>query len=123
MSDGLVHDVVVLANMALALLSGVSSVVAVARPGVALAKGAPITAGIHFYARAYAVRAVPLSLVALAMLPTATRAALVPMLLVLGAAQAGDSVLGIRLRNRGMAIGAGMGAVVHLLSAWWIATH
>src|SRR5690348_14492550 len=114
---------VVVANMALALLSGVSSVIAVVRPGVALAAGAPITAGINFYARAYAVRAVPLSLVALAILPTAGRAGLVPMLLVLGAAQAGDSVLGIRLRNKGMAIGAGVGAIVHLVSACWLAVN
>jgi hypothetical protein len=116
------HTVLVVANMALALLSGVSSVIAVVRPGVVLA-GTPITAGLNFYARAYAVRAVPLSLVAVAILPTAGRAGVVPMLLVLGAAQAGDSVLGIRLRNKGMAIGAGVGAVVHLLSALWLAVN
>ena len=117
------HHIVVVANMALALLSGGSSVLAVVRPGVALSAGVPITAGIHFYARAYAVRAVPLSLVALVVLPTAGRAGLVPLLLVLGAAQAGDSVLGIRLRNKGMAFGAGAGAVIHLVSALWIASN
>jgi hypothetical protein len=53
----------------------------------------------------------------------ASQAGLVPMLLVLGAAQAGDSVLGIRARNKGMAIAAGVGAVVHVLSACWFAVN
>ncbi|MEU7872411.1 hypothetical protein [Dactylosporangium sp. NPDC049140] len=76
-----------------------------------------------FYAKAYAVRALPLSVVALVVLAQHRWPVLVPLLVVLGLAQAGDSALGARRRNTGMAIGAAAGAVIHLASAWWAATR
>ncbi|GAA4569101.1 hypothetical protein [Planotetraspora kaengkrachanensis] len=117
------HHVIAGANAAVALLSGVSSVAGVMRPGLGLPKGAPITAGVDFYARAYAVRAVPLSAVALVMLARGDSAGLTAMLIVLGLAQVGDCVLGVMRRHLGMSVGAGVCALVHLLSAWWIASH
>lgn len=117
------QQVITVANAAVALLSGASSVAGAARPALGLPRGEPVTTGVSFYARAYALRALPLSLVALVVLTQQRWSALVPLLVVLGLAQAGDSALGMWRRNTGMAIGAGTGAAIHLLSAWWIATH
>ena len=117
------HLTIALANAALALLSGTSSVAGAIRPALGLPKGAQVTAGVDFYARAYAARALPLALVALVLIATGSWSGLVGLLVVLGTAQAADSALGVNLRNPGMAVGAGLGALVHLGSAWWIATH
>ncbi|GII28479.1 hypothetical protein [Planotetraspora mira] len=117
------HNVIAVANGAVALLSGVSSVAGVIKPGLGLPKGAPITAGVDFYVRAYAVRALPLSVVALVMLASGSWAGLAAMLIVLGLAQVGDSVLGAMRRNLGMFLGPAVSALIHLLSAAWIITH
>ncbi|MFD0332076.1 hypothetical protein ACFQZC_37580 [Streptacidiphilus monticola] len=55
------------------------------------------------------------------MLWAGERVAAWPMLVVAGLAQAGDSAIGVRWRNAGMALGAGAFAVLHLVSAWWLA--
>jgi hypothetical protein len=110
-------------NALLALLSGGSSLVALARPGVILPAAAPVSPLARFYAGAYTARAVPLSVVALAAFALAGPEALLPLLVVLGAAQVGDAALGVRLRNWGMTAGASVGAVIHLLSAAWLAAH
>ena len=94
-----------------------------ARPAAILPAGTAVGAPVRFYAAAYTVRAVPLSVVALLGFALAGPATVVPLLVVLGAAQVGDAALGIRLRNWGMTAGAFVGAVVHLLSATWFATH
>ncbi|MFF2144022.1 hypothetical protein [Kitasatospora sp. NPDC058190] len=110
------------ANAVAALVSAGSSIAGVLRPGLALPGGGPVTAGTDLYARAYAVRAVPLGLaVALLSLTGSTDAATWPLLAVAGLAQAGDSAIGVRYRNRGMTFGAGAFAVLHLVSAYWIA--
>jgi hypothetical protein len=117
------HHVIAFANGAPALVSGASCMAGVIKPTLGLPKGAPITSGVDFYVRAYAVRALPLSVVALAMLATGSWAGLAAMLIVMGLAQVGDSVLGALQRNRGMTICAGVFAIVHLLSAVWIVRH
>src|SRR4051812_8718914 len=117
------HNVIAVANGTVALVSGVSSVAGVIKPGLGLPKNAPITAGVDFYVRAYAVRALPLSVVALVMLASGSWAGLAAMLIVLGLAQVGDSVLGVMQRNLGMFLGPAMSALIHLLSAVWIITH
>ncbi|WP_042378697.1 hypothetical protein [Streptacidiphilus melanogenes] len=110
--------VLLIANALAALVSAGSSVAGVARPGILLAQGEPVTAGTGLYARAYAVRAVPLGLTTAVMLLAGTSAAAVrPMLLVAGMAQVGDAAIGARHRNRGMTLGAGTFAVLHLASA------
>ncbi|MFJ9846784.1 hypothetical protein ACIRYZ_41410 [Kitasatospora sp. NPDC101155] len=115
-------DVLLVANAVAALISAGSSVAGVLRPGLALPAGEPVNAGTDLYARAYAVRAVPLGLAtALLLLTGAPHGAAWPMLLVAGLAQAGDSAIGARYRNRGMTFGAGAFAVLHLASAVWIA--
>jgi len=95
-------------------------VAAVLRPALGLPSGEPVTAGVSFYARAYAVRALPLSVLALHVLLTGSTAGLTGLLIVLGLIQVGDSALGIQQRNPGMAIGAGVAAAVHLSTALWL---
>ncbi|MDH6132937.1 hypothetical protein P3T37_002323 [Kitasatospora sp. MAA4] len=114
-------DTLLAANALAALVSAGSSVAGVLRPGLALPKGEPVTVGTDLYARAYAARAVPLGLAAALLAATGTKAAVWPVLAVAGLAQVGDSAIGARHRNAGMALGAGAFAVLHLVSAWWLA--
>ncbi|QKW22137.1 hypothetical protein HUT16_26440 [Kitasatospora sp. NA04385] len=108
------------ANALAALMSAGSSVAGVLRPGLALPAGEPATAGVHLYAQAYAARSLPLGVATAAAVWTGAAVAW-PMLLVSGLAQVADSAIGFRQRNLGMGIGAGACAVLHLLSAWWMA--
>ncbi|MFJ5233748.1 hypothetical protein ACIQBJ_28095 [Kitasatospora sp. NPDC088391] len=114
-------DVLSTANALGALLGAASSVLGVARPGLGLPAGAPVTAGVRVYVRAYAVRAVPLGLATAAAVLAGDPATARALLLVSGAAQVGDSAIGFRQRNLGMGCGAGALAVLHLATAWWSA--
>ncbi len=114
-------DVLLVANVVAALVSVGSSIAGVLRPGLALAPGEAVNAGTDLYARAYAVRAVPLGLATAAVLLSGAHAAAWPMLVVAGLAQVGDSAIGAQRRNPGMTFGAGAFAVLHLASAWWLA--
>ncbi|WP_052390812.1 hypothetical protein [Streptomyces sp. NRRL B-24484] len=108
-------------NALAALVSAGSSVAGVLRPGLGLPAGEPVTAGTHVYARAYAARAVPLGIATAVAVAVGSAAVAGPMLLVSGLAQVGDSAIGFRQRNLGMGFGAGAFAVLHLVSAWWVA--
>ena len=110
-------------NAVLALVSGASAVLGALRPAIGVPAGESVTAGVRLYARAYALRAAPLSLVALVLMAMGTpTAGLTPTLVVLGVAQAGDSVIGFSQRNWGMTVTASVGAIVHLTSAVLLAT-
>ncbi|MEW1909071.1 hypothetical protein AB0442_11490 [Kitasatospora sp. NPDC085895] len=108
-------------NALAALVSAGSSVAGVLRPGLGLPEGEPVTVGTHVYARAYAARAVPLGVATAVAVTAGGAAAAWPMLLVSGLAQMGDSAIGFRQRSLGMGFGAGAFAVLHLVSAWWVA--
>ncbi|WP_189335181.1 hypothetical protein [Actinoplanes ianthinogenes] len=110
-------------NALAALLSGASSIAGAVRPSLGLTTSEPVTSGMLLYARAYTARALPLSVVALVLLARQEWTVLAPFLIVLGLAQVGDSVLGAQRRNVGQAVGAGVGAVIHLVSAVWLYTH
>jgi len=113
---------VLVLNALFALLSGVSSMIGAIRPGIGAPASEPITSQTRLFAHAYALRAAPLSLVALVLMATGPHAAgLAPMLIVLGVAQAGDSVIGVSRRNWGMTVTAGVGALLHFASAWYLA--
>lgn len=114
-------NALLVANALGALVSAGSSVAAVARPGLVLPADEPVTGGTHMYARAYAVRAVPLGFATALALWATDPATAWPMLTVAGLAQVGDSAIGARHRNTGMAVGGGVLAVLHLASAWWVA--
>jgi len=117
------HDVIEIVNILCAMLGGVAGVIAVSRPAAFLGADATATADVRFYAWLYAVRAVPLSVAAVVILLTSAWTGIVAILLVLAIAQAGDCLLGMRRRIVGMAVGSAIAAVVHALSAWWIAVH
>jgi hypothetical protein len=112
--------VLVVANAAIALLSGVSALVGLLRPSVALAEGEQLGAAGGFFLGGYAARAVPLSLVTLVVLVAGPAAAQWPVLAVSGLAQAGDAVLGARRGNRPMAATCTALALIHLVSAAWL---
>ena len=114
-------SVLLAANALAALVSAGSSVAGVFRPGLGLPDGEPVTAGTHVYVQAYAARAVPLGLATAAAMWADNAAVAWPMLLVSGVAQVADSAIGFRQRNLGMGFGAGAFAVLHLVSAWWVA--
>ncbi|QKG21951.1 hypothetical protein [Actinomadura verrucosospora] len=118
-----VETMLVAANAGAAVVAGAASVLGAARPGLMLASGETVTSGVGFYARVYAIRAIPLSIAVIAVLLVADTAAVVPLLVVAGVIQAGDAALGVLRRVPGMAAGGGVLAVVHLLSAHWYATH
>ncbi|MFF1920562.1 hypothetical protein ACFVW8_08285 [Streptomyces sp. NPDC058221] len=106
-------------NVAMAAGSAVAAVIAVARPTLLLPAGTDPTAGLHVYAEAYAVRAVPLA-AALVYLLKGERRALVPVLAVAGAAQLGDACIGAGRGVTGMAVGGTLAAATHLGTAWWL---
>ncbi|MFF0411147.1 DUF4267 domain-containing protein [Kitasatospora sp. NPDC004745] len=88
-------------------------------PGLILPRSTAVNGGTRLYAHAYGARAIPLAAVTLALLATGDRSAAAPVLAIAGLAQIGDSAIGVRQRNPGMAVCAGLLAVLHLASAWW----
>ncbi|MCU1641712.1 MAG: hypothetical protein JWN03_1987 [Nocardia sp.] len=112
---------IALANAAVALLSGASSVVGMLRPALAVPGGGPATPGTMFFAYAYGARAVPLSVILLMLLAIGARGELTPILVVAGLAQIGDAAIGASRRNWPMAATCVVLAAVHLHSAWWLA--
>ncbi|NUR74423.1 MAG: hypothetical protein HOU81_26735 [Hamadaea sp.] len=113
---------VLILNALLVLGSGVSGVLGVLRPTLVLSPAEVVTPGVTFFAQAYAVRAVPLSAVALVLFAARPEGvALAAMLVLLGLVQAGDGVIGFRRRILGMTIASTVGAVVHLASAVYVA--
>ncbi|WP_433237514.1 hypothetical protein ACQPYK_29045 [Streptosporangium sp. CA-135522] len=104
-------------NVLASLGAAGSSVAGVARPALGLRPPEAVTSAVHLYTRAYAARAVPLGLMTAFVLVGGPADAAVPLLLVSGLAQVGDSALGVARRNMGMALGAAAFALVHLLTA------
>ncbi|MEY9872624.1 hypothetical protein ABH931_002101 [Streptacidiphilus sp. MAP12-33] len=122
-SSSVLLSVLLGANVLAALVSTGSAVAGMLRPGLALTTGEAITGGVRFYASAYAIRAVPLGLLTAALVVAGDTPALVPVLAVAGLVQLGDSALGARRRNPGMAYGAGAFAALHLATACWLASR
>ncbi|MFE3193431.1 hypothetical protein ACFXHA_30810 [Nocardia sp. NPDC059240] len=114
---------VLLLNAAIAVVSGASCLVGLVRPRLALPAGELPSAGSMFFLGAYAARALPLSLVTLTVLAVGSTAAIVPLLVVSGAAQLWDAALGARQRNWPMAVTCVGLAAVHLATAAWLPFH
>ncbi|MEU1207360.1 hypothetical protein [Nocardia sp. NPDC005825] len=123
MNDMDAYTGIAIANGAVALISGISSVVGMARPALAMPDGGRINAGTRFFAYGYGARAVPLSVVVLILLAVGARDGLAPVLVVAGLAQIGDAIIGAGRRNWPMAATCVGLAAVHLLSAWWLAVR
>ncbi|MEV4611081.1 hypothetical protein AB0K43_00565 [Kitasatospora sp. NPDC049258] len=103
------------ANAAFAAVSAVACLLAVASPTLLLHDAG---AGADFYAQAYAARQLPLSGAVLTMVATGRQRGLPPLLAISGLAQLGDVAIGAAHGNPGMAIGATVGAALHLAGAW-----
>ncbi|MFI9365206.1 hypothetical protein ACIG5E_29760 [Kitasatospora sp. NPDC053057] len=117
-ATGALPKPLVIANAAAAALSTASCAAGLINPGLGLPKEEPVTEDVRFYAKAYAARALPLGAVLLHQLVRGRGGpALLAVLLLAGAVQAGDAAIGVRTRNRGMALGAGALALLHLEAA------
>jgi hypothetical protein len=107
-----------IANIGGALLSMGSCVLGLINPGITLPHGSAVTAGVEFYALAYAARALPLGAALIQqLLWSRTGRGLLPLLVVSGAVQLADSAIGAADHNPGMTFGAGLLAALHLASA------
>jgi hypothetical protein len=83
--------------------------------------GGSVTNLVRLYAFAYAVRAVPLAAALIVLLVRPRPApSLVPLLVVAGLAQSGDSVVGASLGLPAMFAGGAMYALIHLATAGWL---
>jgi hypothetical protein len=108
--------VLLVLNTLAALVSALSSLLAVARPGLMTRSSAP-TVGERFYVLAYAARAVPFG-VAAAVLPLTGRGFPVALVLFAAAtAQLADAGIGMWRKERGMIAGGATLSVVHLITA------
>jgi hypothetical protein len=108
--------VLLVLNTLAAVVSALSSMLAVARPALMTRSSAP-SGGERFYAQAYAARAVPFG-VAAAVLPLVGRG--FPAALVLFAAaatQLADVAIGLWRKEKGMIAGGGTLSVIHLITA------
>jgi hypothetical protein len=115
----------VLLNAVVALISAGFAVIGLARPAALLpaallSPGTTITPAVTVYAWCYAVWAIPLTAIMLAVLIGDVRTAAVPVLLIGGLAQVGDFIIGVRYRHPGMTTGSAVAAFVHLGSIWWL---
>ncbi|MBF4996384.1 hypothetical protein IRT45_04325 [Nocardia sp. BSTN01] len=110
----------VVANSVVAVISGVSCLIGLVRPRLALADGEDLTSAAMFFLGVYAARALPLSVVTVAVLVAGNEAAALPVLVVAGLAQIGDAMVGGRRRNTPMAITCAGLAAVHLGTAAWL---
>jgi len=102
-------------NLLAAFMATVSAVLAFADPAIL---GAPaVDSWLEIYAQAYVVRSVPIGLAvgAVLLVPALrTRPAVLVTLTVAGLAQVGDIAIGAAHGIAGMAVGATVGAVIHL---------
>ncbi|WP_146250983.1 hypothetical protein [Nocardia tenerifensis] len=111
--------IVVAVNIAAAVASTGFGVVGLVRPSALIAGEQP-TPGMSLYAYFYGVRAIPLGVMTVVALAVGDQRVSVAALIVSGVVQAADSALGVRRRVAGMALSAGILAIVHLLSAAWL---
>ncbi|MFJ1705874.1 hypothetical protein [Kitasatospora sp. NPDC088346] len=103
------------ANAVFAAVSAAFCVAAALDPGLLLPDAGT---GAGSYALAYAARQLPLSGALVLLLARGRRSAPVPLLAVSGVAQLGDALLGLGSGIPGVAAGGGVGAALHLATAW-----
>ncbi|MGJ5754445.1 hypothetical protein FB563_2615 [Streptomyces puniciscabiei] len=123
MNSSTVEAVLMVTNGLASLVSAGFCIAGMIRPGLALPQGMTVNGGTHLYANAYGARAIPLAAVTLALFVLGDRSTVAPVLAIAGLAQTGDCAIGVQLRNKGMAVCAGLLGVLHLASAWWFRTH
>lgn len=115
----MMHPILPVLNLLAAAAGAIGGVVGLAQPA-AMSKSSQVTPGELFYARMYAVRALPLGIVA-GILPFWHRGpAVVSVLLAASFVQVADVVIGAGRKDSAMATGASIGAIIHFVSAYAI---
>lgn len=115
------QTVLLMLNLLVSLASAGASGLALMRPA-SLSGSSHVERGEIFYVRMYAARAIPFGF-AVGILPFRNRGAAVAWLLFTAASiQIVDVGIAIRKKDRGMATGASVGAIVHLLCGLMIGT-
>ncbi len=101
-------------NLLVSLASAVAAVIALIRPA-SLSGSSRVEAGEIFYVRMYAARSIPLGLAAaiLPFWPSGT--AIATVLFTAAVIQSVDVAIAVWKEERGMMIGASVGAIVHFL--------
>jgi hypothetical protein len=113
------HPVLPVLNLLAAAAGAIGGVVGLAQPA-AMSKSNQVTPGELFYARMYAVRALPLGIVA-GLLPFWHRGpAVTPVLVAASVVQVADVVIGAGRKDLGMMTGASIAAIIHIVSAYAI---
>ncbi|KAJ5517710.1 hypothetical protein N7453_000132 [Penicillium expansum] len=104
----------VILNAFASFSSATAAIISTANP--ASLSGSPlVTNGEHFYQRMYAVRAIPLELLA-GILPFCLRGPAVASVIAAAVfVQAADVIIGIRRKDVGMALGASFATAAHVL--------
>lgn len=101
-------------NLLVSLASAVAAVIALIRPA-AFSGASPVAGGDLFYVRMYAARSIPFGLAA-GILPFWPGGPAVAWVLFTAAViQLVDVVIAVGKQERGMMVGASVGAIVHLL--------
>ena len=113
---------VVALNVISALISATFAAIALLNPAANPGIDNGVTATTHLYAAMYGVRALPIA-AAIIWLALTDRRKLTPVLLLAGAAQIGDIVIGTATGTVTMAAGETIAAIIHLGSAWMLRTH
>jgi len=108
------HTILLLLNLLVSLASAVAAVIALIRPA-AFSGSSHVERGEIFYVRMYAARSIPFGLTA-GILPLWPGGPVVAWVLFTAAViQIVDVVIAVGQKERGMMIGASVGAIVHLL--------
>ncbi|TCO62811.1 hypothetical protein [Actinocrispum wychmicini] len=103
-------------NAVFAAVSVGFAVMAVARPAT-LSRSPTATSGERFYAWMYAIRAVPLGVVAAILPATSPGPATMVVLIAAAVVQLADAGIGVSRREWGMVAGATAAAIVHMITA------
>lgn len=111
----MLQQIILVLNVLISLGSVVFALVAVARPGFMINAPSDQTHD-RFYPIMYAIRAVPLGLLA-AVAPWLSGSAAPTILIAAAAAQIGDAGLGLQRRTWGMVISPLMGAAIYIAMA------
>lgn len=113
------HSILSYLNLLAASASALGGIVGLAKP-CTMSGSSQVTPGELFYARMYAVRALPFGIVA-GLLPFWYQGPAVASVLFTAALiQAADVVIGVGKRDFGMVTGASIGMGLHLVSAYTI---
>jgi len=108
------HAILLLMNLLVSLASAVAAVIALIRPA-SFSGSSHVVSGEIFYVRMYAARSIPFGLAA-GLLPFWPGGPAVAWVLFTAAViQIVDVVIAAGKKERGMMIGASVGAIVHLL--------